>query len=252
MKNVTPPVRSIVDFMKRVDWTYENTYLFRGQSHLAPLLPKLARLRLPPDTDSKHPILKTEKGLLAAFGREAIPYLDPTIDKKSPWEVMAMAQHHGLPTRLLDWTENPLVALWFAVCGEPLAGENGVVWQFKTSPESYVKATDNPFSSEYTMIFRPSHITPRIVVQGGWFTCHRYMPRKKTFIPFELNKHYMHRLKKIEIAPRCYPRLRLELDRCGFNYAHLFPDLEGLCRKIAWTYCHGDAVALTRRSRKVR
>jgi type I restriction enzyme M protein len=50
--------------------------------------------------------------MLEKFKREAIPYL--TIKPNDDWDWLALAQHHGLPTRLLDWTQNPLVAVGIA------------------------------------------------------------------------------------------------------------------------------------------
>jgi hypothetical protein len=205
---------------------------FRGQPDDSNLLPKLARLPL-------EDFLATERQLLADFRREALPYLDrPVADS---WDWLAVAQHHGLPTRLLDWTTNPLVALWFAVCEEPRDSKHGVVWAFKTSPAQYVKTEeDDPFNALGTRIFRPNHITRRIIVQSGWFTCHKYIPTDNRFIPLNRNKVYKPSIRKLRIDSAYFHRFRRELDRCGINYGSMFPDLEGLCRKIAWKHCYLD------------
>ena len=81
--------------------------LFRGQLEDWPLLPKIARFKEIGD------IISFEQSLLSHFRREAFPFLN--IIPNNDWEWLSIAQHHGLPTRLLDWSLNPLVALWFAV-----------------------------------------------------------------------------------------------------------------------------------------
>jgi hypothetical protein len=47
---------------------------------------------------------------------------------ENPWEIFALMQHHGLPTRLLDWSKSPLSALFFALTKEPNRDGNRVVW----------------------------------------------------------------------------------------------------------------------------
>ena len=59
-----------------------------------------------------------------------------------------MAQHYGLATRLLDWTKNPLAALWFLVANpKKLYKKSGVIWMFPVTEESIVDANDrvSPF-----------------------------------------------------------------------------------------------------------
>lgn len=94
---------------------------FRGQAHsIWPLVPSLARN---PDN------LKAESALLKRFIQNAVPHLTEKVPNDD-WEWICLMQHHRAPTRLLDWTESPLVALFFAVVDESAAHNNvdGALW----------------------------------------------------------------------------------------------------------------------------
>lgn len=60
------------------------------------------------------------------FRQNAYPFV-PTLPEDE-WDWLFLLQHYGAPTRLLDWTESPLVGLYFAVCDEALDAEDGCVW----------------------------------------------------------------------------------------------------------------------------
>lgn len=91
---------------------------FRGQSVAGwRLIPSLAR-------DDRH--LAVEQALRKRFMQNAVPHLTPV--PSSEWEWMFTMQHHRAPTRLLDWSESPLAALYFVVSDAENAKRDGAVW----------------------------------------------------------------------------------------------------------------------------
>jgi len=213
----------------------EDDLLFRGQPSDDPLVPRIGRITL----REKEALPDVEQTMLTEFKRQALPLLD--FRPESDWDWLALAQHHYMATRLLDWTTNPFTALWFAVEKPPARNPKtksklpAVVWVFNASKKDYVSDKElEPFEVTRTMIFRPRHVTRRIVVQNGWFTVHKWMVRQKRFIPLENNNQYSKRLQKILIPPNAFSLIRRELDRCGFNAGSLFPELDGLCKHIQW------------------
>jgi len=102
-------------------------YLFRGQPRDYPLLPSLARYAMRCKLTGKQ-ARAVEKEALKEFKLQAHLYLPAAMigeakDLPSWWALM---QHHGVPTRLLDWTASPYVAAYFATAESP--DEPGVVW----------------------------------------------------------------------------------------------------------------------------
>jgi hypothetical protein len=164
-------------------------------------------------------LFQMEKRLLRLFKESARAYLDSVPQDNLEW--LTLAQHHGLPTRLLDWTYNPLAAAFFAV-EEEYDGESAiyVFWGGSTI------GTDrpDPFELEKVKRFRPSHIAERISAQSGLFTVHP-----------EPQKAFQHgSLEKWNIAGDARREMKKVLYKYGVIRGNLFPGLDGIATDLKW------------------
>ncbi|HHX8454254.1 TPA: FRG domain-containing protein [Vibrio diabolicus] len=148
-------------------------------------------------------------------------------------ERLAIAQHHGLATRLLDWTKNPLVACFFAVSALP---EKDAAIYALESLSLHTRATiqitrENLESFSGVMGYHPKAINSRLVSQQGLFTVHcpAHEPLPITQSLFELNET---NVKRFVIPSDKKASIRQMLDNYGVNEATLFPDLDGLARYV--------------------
>ena len=231
--NNTWKISSLSDFIQYIEKHCNGEFtIFRGQREDKSLLPKVARLdRIADD------LLDYEKKLIEDFKREAI-----TLVEKMPandWDLLALAQHHGLPTRLLDWTINPLAGLWFAIHRPPKnQNKHAVVWVLRPNESDIIRDSGNetsPFNENRTKVFIPRHISARIRAQEGAFTVHKFIENGKV-IPLNRQRRYSSKLEKILILPKHFPNIRFDLDRCGIHAASLFQDLDGVSRRIQWRH----------------
>jgi len=206
-------------------------FLYRGQQDsLWRLAPKIARYTHASD------ILKLEQEVFSEFKRYGRPYISSDI-LNNEWDCLALAQHHHLPTRLLDWTANPLVALWFAFAESSDKIDSRAVWISKMSTTQIVEVgKSSPFNQSVTKAFKPSHITNRITAQNGWFTTHKYLDLKAKFIPLDNNVRFKDNLLKINMKNSLRDEVLFGLDLLGINAYSLFPDVDGISQYLGWRY----------------
>ena len=202
--------------------TYDPQHtVYRGVSSVEhKLVSTLGRLKLKSGDSFK----SVEEKILNVFKERSLPFIS-TIPNND-WEWLALAQHHGLPTRLLDWTRNPLVAVFFSVMKE--SDEDSIIYVLNQERQRLVNVAleVDPLTIRGKPLgYIPSHVTERIIVQNGIFTFHPEEPSE----PYE-NEY----IERILISASARKRLKKDLYRYGVHEASMFPGLDGLANHIKW------------------
>lgn len=229
-------IESVPELLIEINKLYkgDSTVLFRGQRDESwGLIPKIGRTSF--RYKAVRDILEIEAEMFAEFERISVPFVSSK-GSLSKWDNLALAQHHGLPTRLLDWSTNPLVALWFAIETPAEKSRNAAVWVFDVGDDDLSGAGDDPLNVRRTQVFRPRHHDPRIVAQAGWFSVHKHNSSSDRFSSLDMLTSLKRRMRKLVIPAESFYDMRRDLARCGINRATLFPDLQGLCGHLLWHY----------------
>lgn len=227
---------------------------YRGLTDVAyQLLPTLHRLKIPVDR---------EMDLMNRFKKNAHQFLDQR--PQGEWEWMLIMRHHGLPSRLMDWTESPLIGFYFSVFEEPPTGGNqdetdSVLWcLLPTQLNDFASGGLLPadvvpmFSDEreisthdeFLENYRPSRVsrltsqekvppaaaisictTKRIQAQQGVFTIHH-----SHTTPLEAVGDGSH-IWRYLIPAECKMQIREELRRLGVNRLTIFPELDNVAQE---------------------
>jgi hypothetical protein len=252
---------TLTEFLKivgktRDEWNFARDDVggpwFRGQQRKHwPLVPNIVRIGC--DNRETEDEIREEFAIRApALSRfETLPTND--------WDLYFLMQHYGAPTRLLDWTDSPVIALYFAVRDNP-GYYDSAVWMLDpyelnrrvtgkreivapSAPGANPKDVErvNPWlpprwtkrhpPKEPIAIF-PTHIARRISSQKSSFTVHG--DDEAGFSKFQAGKDPC--LAKIVVPGYAIRDIRLDLQNYGIDETLIFPDLEGLGRALATSY----------------
>jgi hypothetical protein len=194
-------------------------WLFRGQAD--------AEWRLVPKAGRDEFNNGRDLGRFNAWRELAVAYTSLPDDD---WECLAVAQHHGLVTRLLDWSLNPLVATFFAVAERNEA--DGAVYCY--SPDLFIDRKMLPLDKlDRVACFLPRAINERMNRQAGVFTAHPdpATPLAEAELAPPLSGP---NLVRVVIPSRLKLEVREILADYGVHLNGVFPDLDGLSRHVNW------------------
>lgn len=244
-------IQAYVAFVDGLGASKQRPRWFRGcrdSGHA--LVPSLYRRA----ADSVEELSKLESDLLLMFKSRSAPYY--TQRPESDWEYLFLMQHFGVPTRLLDWSENSLIALYFATAPRlaqtdaatsdaavwvldptrwnshalDLAGESGAIMTVDDIDIGYAPRS-RVTMNRYPLAMYGTHNSPRIVAQRGAFTI--FGADTDPLEGWYVDRNFpADSLLKVTLPASDIEGLRRSLDALGFAETMVYPDLEGLAREL--------------------
>lgn len=238
-------IHNVADLLRRLSGTRASgeTRWYRGQGNYSWLLqPPVARNR---------GFLEAELDMLKHFHRDALSRVQER--PSTPWDWLFLAQHYGVPTRLLDWTENPLIGLYFAVedsmrtQSEPMDGAFFELDPAGLNRASYRNAPrvimfdEDEFLSGYLpgadtgprqgpIAAVAARYFGRIVAQAGTFTVNH-----SDHIELERVDDGAY-VSKVRVPAVAKPHILAELSDININASTVYPDLAHLADHVKGLY----------------
>lgn len=236
-------------------------YYYRGESSLYQLQPKLVRDEVMDKLVDTHKVenpFSLQYELLRRFKRLSSHHHIGNVhrpllgSKPTNDEWLCIAQHHGLPTLLVDWTINPLVALYFAVKDNNKEGKPGIVWlcrlkerdirrgqtvlleeqsELRLLPDKSDQEEKPEDLNPGPLLVVPWAYDPRIAIQSGRFIYAGYQDPKIELDKITDEKPW-EEIKRIYIPDENKKHIKDTLNQCRINESTLLPDLDGTARHL--------------------
>ena len=202
-------------------------------------------------------IRELEVELASVFEQRSPPFVAQSFNDE--WEQMFFMQHYGIPTRLLDWTESPFIALYFALssCERTIAGkpkhdaafwmldpaawnrgalrdisyDSGILNPNREQVKSYSPKGDLAERKNLPVMIYGTHNSPRIVAQRGMFALFGKSvdPMEKSYKSGGFDSGV---LQQVIIPKANRDRIATSLFRKGVSDSTIYPDLHGLSMEL--------------------
>lgn len=233
MGNSEIEITSVDELLEQREQLPPGDWIYRGVDDSGyKLEPSIGRIRH--KTVEREIGINDEEKALFRFRDKARPYIQR--DVKNDLEWMIIGQHHGMPTRLLDWTRSPLVAAYFAATrihrrqyisdtGEFLEQLiDGAVYAVRIPEKVDREDWEKPFNVKDVKLIDPTRVTERVVRQESVFTIHA-KPLEDWNPPD---------IQKFLIPNICKFAIKKDLDERGISEAELFPGVDAIARYTGW------------------
>ena len=213
-------INNLESFLELI-YDYPETFFYRGQASIDfKLIPSIGRIA---KEGREEALLNFERKIFEEFKRKYAMFTD--VRPKNDMEFLFLAQHYGLPTRLLDWTYNPLIALYFACCSHP--ENNGAVFQsFPFSNKVFNPDKHDVFTFEDYTILLPNITDVRYKNQNGLFILY---PKPWSDDFDQISVKYI-------IPAKAKSNIINKLIKIGFSQSFIMPSLDSLCKDIDHIY----------------
>jgi len=200
---------------------HDGSYVFRGQRDASwRLITSFDRFF----TDTLRNRNSKFDEMMEEFSQKAGNLLENDCDEI---QKVAIAQHYGLPTRVLDWSSSPYIALYFAITEALVNNQTdpAAIWILIKS-----EIEKNIDEAELVFLDYLENSDVRIKNQRGMFS---KLKLDEEFLDKYLDDRGVgNHLTKLVIPPTCFKDLAKHLQSMDINHYRLFPGIEGVCRQI--------------------